>query len=86
MSSHQEVHGITSIPQGITMNLTKRFMELRPTHTITMLHQPTIELSSIPISCQYTTNHPVMFYTYNHTKLINSSPIVSYRIHIRHLT
>ena len=33
-------------------DLTKRFMELCPTHIITMSHQPIIDLSCIPISCQ----------------------------------
>jgi len=74
MSSHQEGHGITSITQGTTMNLTKRIMGLRPIHTIAMSHQPIIELSCIPISCQYLTNRPIMFHTHNHTKLINSNP------------
>ena len=45
-------------------DLTKRFMELRPTHTIAMSHQPTIDLSCISISCQYTTNHLTMFHTH----------------------
>jgi len=54
-------------------DLTKRFMELRPNHTITMSHQPIIDLSCIPISCQYSTNHPIMFHMHTHTQLINSS-------------
>ena len=86
MSSHQEGNGITSITQDTTMNLIKIFMELRPTHTMAMLHQSTIVLSCIPISCQHITNHPIMFHTHSYTKLINSSPIVSYRMHTRHHT
>jgi len=73
MSSHQEGHGIMSITQGTTMNLTKRFMELRPTHTIAMLHQPHGVIMHTNLM-QYITNHPIMLHTHNHTKLINSSP------------
>jgi len=54
-------------------------MELRQSHTIAMSHQPTIDLSSITISCQYPTNQPIMIHVLIHTKLINSSPIISYR-------
>jgi len=42
-------------------------------HIIFMSHQPYIELSCIPISCQYTTNHPLIFHMHIHTKLIKSS-------------
>jgi len=48
-------------------DLTKRFMELRPTHTIAMSHQPTIDLSCIPISCQYSTNQPTRIHAFIHT-------------------
>ena len=62
------------------------FMELRPDHTKIIHNKPNIRLSCIPISYQYLTNHPIMFHTNNHTKLLNAIPIVSYRIHIRHHT
>ena len=44
-----------------------------------MSHQPTIDLSSITITCQYPTNQPIMIHALIHTKLINSSPIISYK-------
>jgi len=79
MGSHQEVHGITSITYDTTMRSHQETHGITSNHTIAMSHQPTIDLSCIPISCQYTTNHPNMFHTYIHTKLINSSLIISYR-------
>jgi len=60
-------------------NLTKSFMELCQSHTIAMSLQPTTNLSSITIWCQYPTNQPTMIHEFIHTKLINSSPIISYR-------
>jgi len=39
-----------------------------------MSHQPTIDLLSIPISCQFSTNQPIMIHALIHTKVINSSP------------
>ena len=60
-------------------NVTKSFMKLRQSHTIAMSHQPTIDLSSITISCQYPTNEPIMIHALIHTKLINFSPIMSHR-------
>jgi len=52
-------------------------MELRQSHTITMSLQPTIDLSSITISCL--SNQPTMIHAFIHTKLINSNPITLYR-------
>jgi len=60
-------------------NLTKRLMELHLSHTTTMSLQPTTSLSSIAISCKYITNQPTMIHDFIHTKLIYSSPIISYR-------
>jgi len=63
-------------------NLTKSFIELRQTHTTIMSHQPTIDLSSITISCQYPTNQPsihVFHFILNITK--THSHLISYNIH-----
>jgi len=72
-------------------DLTKRFMKLRlamrhqPSwnyvlnHTKIMHHQPNIELSCIPILCQYTTNHPTMFHMHIMPSPSIPDPNISYR-------
>ena len=45
--------GLRSLDEAPTWALTMKVMELRPTHTLSMFHQPLIEFSYTSISCQY---------------------------------
>jgi len=82
MNSHQEVHGITSLYEAPPWTLTKRFMELRPNHTIAMFHQPATIYQSIIVSCQYSTNQPTIHvFHFILNKVKSHSHLISYNIH-----
>ena len=73
-------HGITSWPIRHHHAI---IVELRPTHTKIMSHQPSMKSTCIPTSFQYSINHPTTFHRYIMPNSSNPTHTIRSYMHIQ---